>query len=102
MKERTVFVPNRSNHNFKPAEKFGNLIFLTEGILDPADINNFARIASDAFHNSSPEDYILLSGLTSLCMVMSAVFAAKHNQVNVLVWRNGHYIERTITDLARA
>lgn len=91
-----VLITNKGFHDYSDAKRFGKLIFMSEGSLPPFDINNMARTFKPYIEKSNPEDFILLTGLTSMCSVISSMFAFKHGQVNWLIFKNGKYIERTI------
>lgn len=89
-----VFIINKSGHNHTDALRYGSLEFLTEGHIDRFDTNNMYRVMSEAINDSSPNDYILLTSLTSLCSMACAMFAFRHGILNLLIWKDGRYIER--------
>lgn len=91
-----VYVPNKGPHNYTGAERFGELVFCTEGSLDKLDTAQMYRELCDAMHDSEPEDFILLGSLTSLCCVACSIFAAKHWRVNLLIHRIDGYVERSL------
>ena len=89
-----VYIVNRGGHNYDDAERFGQLVFCTEGSIDKLDTSQIFRELTDSFEGSHPEDYILLMSLASLCSVACAMFAAKHNTLNLLVHTNDGYVAR--------
>src|SRR5258706_3574252 len=92
-----VYIPNRGPHNYEDALKFGNLVYCTVGSLDKFDTAEMFRELSDAMFDSVPEDFILLTSLTSLCSIACAIFAAKHQRINLLIHKNNEgYIVREI------
>lgn len=91
-----VYVVNRGGHDYSAAERFGTLIYCTEGSLSKYDTSMMYREIVAAMQDSEPEDYILLTSLTSLCSVASAIFASKHSRVNFLIWQDGAYVDRTL------
>lgn len=91
-----VFVLNRGPHNYSDAEFYGELIFCTEGSLDRDDTAQMYRVLAPFLEQSEPDDLILLTSLASLCAVASAMFAAKHDRLNLLIYNGTSYIERTI------
>jgi len=44
-----------------------------------------------------PDDYILLTSLTSLCSIACSLFAHKFGRLNLLIFEEGEYLERTLT-----
>ena len=89
-----VYIVNKSNHDFSKAEKFGPLIYCTEGRMNRFGTNDMLRKFSDAMRNSQKDDYLLLCSLNVMNAVACAVFAHKHGSVNLLLYKNGEYIER--------
>lgn len=91
-----VFVVNKSGHDFAPAEKFGRLVFLSDGPMSRYATNNMFRQFSWKMRKSSPEDYILLCGLSVMNVIACSTFAAKHFRLNLLLFNNGSYLERNL------
>lgn len=91
-----VYVPNKGPHDYHLAEAFGQLVFCTEGPLDKLDISQMYRLLAEAFEGSVPEDMILITSLSSLCSVASAIFAERHHVLNLLIFHNDQYIKKTI------
>lgn len=91
-----VYVVNRGGHDYSAAERFGELVYCSDGEMDKWDINQMYRQMSQALEDSVPEDYILLTSLTSLCSVACAVFAARHGRLNLLIFKDGAYVARTL------
>lgn len=91
-----VYVVNRGGHDYSSAERFGTLVYCTEGQLSKFDTAQMYREVVAAMQDSEDEDFILLTSLTSLCSVASAIFAAKHKRVNFLIFQDGNYLERKL------
>lgn len=92
-----VFVANEGSHNYKPAYKFGELVFCTKG-----DINKFAtgdlfRQFASTLADSREEDFFMPTSLPILSAIACSILAYKHAQVRLLLFRAGEYIERTIS-----
>jgi hypothetical protein len=96
-----VYIPNLSAHNHSDASRYGDLVYITKGQLQKYATNNMYRVWIEALRESQPDDYILLTGLNTLCSIGTAIFGAMHGRVNLLIWRNDRYISREIvfTDL---
>jgi len=91
-----VFILNRGGHDYSRAERFGTLVYCSEGLLAKYDIGKMVRILSDAMSDSTAEDYLLLTSLSSLCSVACALFAMKHRRLNLLIFKDGDYVERRV------
>ncbi len=92
----TVFVVNKSSHDFSAAEKYGRLRYLSEGIESRYAISKIYRMFAIALRNSNPDDYILVTGLTSMNIVACSCFAYMHGRLNLLLYKNNRYVERRI------
>lgn len=93
---RKVFIVNRSAHDFKPAEQFGELHYLSEGLLRKRNVTFMARKFAEGLANSDEHDYILPTALTVMSLVAALVFAQKHGRVNLLLYEGGKYKARTL------
>ena len=91
-----VYVVSNSAHDFSEAKKFGKLIFLSEGAMNRYHCNNMTRQFDECLKNSTPDDYILLCGLSVMNSIACADFAFRHGRINLLLFRKGRYVERNI------
>jgi hypothetical protein len=91
-----VFVLNKAGHDYSDAERFGEIVFCTEGSLDKMDTQQMYRDLSTELSKSESCDFLLLTSLASLCSVASAIFAAKHGCLNLLLFHNDRYVVRSI------
>lgn len=91
-----VYIVNKSAHDFSAAERFGHLIFITDGKLNRFAANDMHRQAVEAMQGSTMYDYIVPCSLNVLNSVVCAVFAHKHGRLNLLLFKQGKYIERNI------
>lgn len=89
-----VLITNHSGHDHSAAERFGELVYMTCGELNRYDTNNMYRSMSATIELSKPDDYILLTSLTSLCSIACSMFAYKHGCLNLLIWKGRNYVER--------
>ena len=89
-----VYVVNKSSHDFSSAEEYGNLVFLSSGPMNRYGTNNMIREFSEIMRDSSPNDYIVPCSLNVMNIIAGAIFASKHKKLNLLLFRNGEYIER--------
>lgn len=97
---RKVFIPNKSIHDFSEAEKYGELVYLSNGNMPRYKTSRIYRLFTDILDTASPDDFVLVSGLTILNIIATLIMQAKFGYVNLLLFKstdNGnHYIERTI------
>lgn len=91
-----VYIISKSSHDYREAEKYGKLVFLSEGRMNRFCTNNIARQFEELMRESNPEDYILQTGLTVMNMIATAIFVAKHKRLNILLYDRGRYIERNL------
>lgn len=91
-----VYILNRGGHDYSEAEIFGDIVYCTEGNLDKWDSSQMYRELSAAMADSDREDYILLTSLTSLCSIACAIFGHKHACLNLLIHKDGTYLERKL------
>jgi len=99
--KKTVFIVNKSSHDYSSAEDFGNLVFMTQGSLQRFSTSKMFRTFEPFIKASKTFDYLLLSGMTVMCSVACAMFAHKHGRINLLIHKpnprnSGSYQERVI------
>lgn len=93
---RRVFVLNEGSHDYSEAEAFGELVFCTRGLLPKHDINRLFLELEEVLGDAQRTDLIMLSSLSSLCSVASAIMAANHGEVHFLVYHDGKYHEKVL------
>ena len=91
-----VYIVSKSAHDFSGAQRFGKLVYLSEGALNRYHVNNMERQFSSKLENSSSEDFILPCGLSMMNSIACAMFVLKHKRLNLLLFRKGKYVERNI------
>ena len=94
--QQKVFVVNKGGHDYSDAERFGALVFCTDGLVGKFNTSQMVREFNDVFTSSDENDYILLTSLTTLCSIACSVFAAKHKRLNLLIFKNDRYIVRRV------
>lgn len=93
---RTVFVINQSGHDYAPASKFGQIIFLSKGTTNRYATNSLYRKFAEILKHSHEDDYILVTGLTIGNMIAASIMTCLHGRVNFLLFKEGRYVERTL------
>lgn len=91
-----VYVLNKGPYDYSDAERFGELVYCTEGRIDKMDVAQMYRELEDAMRASDPDDYILLTSLTSLCSIGCAMFTHRHARLNLLIHYNSEYVSKKI------
>ena len=89
-----VYIVNKSFHDFEAAEEYGKIIFLSSGPMNRYSTNNMLREFEEKMKNSSPCDYIVPCSLNVMNSIACALFAFKHGRLNLLLFKDGRYIER--------
>lgn len=92
----TVFIVNKGGHNFEAAEQFGRLAYLSEGIASRYAVSKIYRDFAMRLRGSSPDDYLLLTGLTTMNVIACSCFAYIHGRLNLLLYKNDKYVERKL------
>lgn len=97
--KRKVFIVNRSSHDFAPAERYGEIVFLSEGSMNRYATNSMFRAFKEKMKDSTDRDYIVPCSLNVMNSIACAIFARKHNRLNLLLFKDGIYIERNHADI---
>lgn len=98
-RRKRVYIPNKSCHDFTMAKPFGDLVFISEGPIQRTKTSVMYRYTWKALRDSKPGDYLLVTGMTIMNIVATAIFANLHGRVNLLLFDPSHkdkYVERTI------
>lgn len=93
---KKVYVLNNGGHDYTDAERFGDIVFCTEGAINKWDIAQMYRELSDVLMSAHADDYILMTSLTSLCCVATAIMVEQFGEVHLLLYKDGQYIERDL------
>jgi hypothetical protein len=94
----TVYVINRAAHDFSNAEKFGQLVYLSDSPINRYATNKMYRKFWKILRSSSSDDYILVTSLTVMNIIACGIFALLHGRLNLLIHKtdNNSYIERRL------
>ena len=100
---KKVFVINRGCHDLSDAERFGELVFLSEGSINRYAVSNMYREFVQHLKESTKEDFLLITGLSVMSSLACAIFSRMHGRINLLLYKasrmsevEGHYVERTV------
>jgi hypothetical protein len=81
-----VFIPNKAGHDFSPAERYGELIYISKGYQDKHATNTMQRQWELALKDSSPDDIIMMAGLSNMQAIGCGMFAIMHKRLNILIF----------------
>ena len=93
-KKKKVFIVNKSYHDYSEAEKFGELVFMSEGSINRYSASKIFRIFEPFIKESKKTDYVLLTSMTIMCSIICGMFGAKHGRLNLLL----HKPSRIVAD----
>lgn len=93
---KRVYVLNRGAHDYKAAEAFGEVIYISDGMLSRNATGVMFRMVQEAFEDSISDDYIVISSISTLCAIACSAFTAKHGKINLLLFHSDGYIHRQI------
>lgn len=96
MRRKKVFVINRGGHDYSDAERYGDLVFCTDGPVAKFNTSQMVRTFSEQMADSADDDYILLTSLSTMCSVACGVYAVRHGRLNLLLFKDGAYVERIV------
>jgi hypothetical protein len=91
-----VYVVNKSAHDFSEARLYGEVVFLSEGPMNRYATNNMHRRFTQLLQHSSKDDYIVPCSLNVMNSIACAIFAKLHGCLNLLLFKDGKYIERNM------
>jgi hypothetical protein len=84
METRVVYVTNYAGHDYLPAQKFGQLKYLTSGFVDFRKIDRLKFEIAEKLKESKPEDYLCLSGSAFVCVIAAMIWLERHGSLNLL------------------
>jgi hypothetical protein len=92
----TVYVVNKSSHDFSKASQFGDIVYLSQGPINRFACNSMHRKFYAKLISSNEDDYILMCSLGVMNSIACSIFAKLHNKLNLLLYKKGKYIERNL------
>lgn len=93
-----VWVTNWGGHPYEKAERFGRLIPLTKGSVNPFKLDRIAYGVGMLMQQASEEDFLLISGLPVVVGLIMTMWLAKFKKVKMLQWsiREQDYEQTTL------
>lgn len=93
---RRVYIVNNGGHDYSDAARFGDIVFCTEERIRKDDVAQMFRELSIALEQAEPDDLLLVSSLTSLCMVAASILSNRFGEVHFLLYKDGQYVVRDL------
>lgn len=81
-----VFIINNMTHNYSKAEKFGELVDITNGKMPIFKTDVMSGILKDGLEDFSNDDYLLISGPALLCIMAAQAAFVKFDEVKFLIF----------------
>lgn len=93
-----VFIINKSGHDFSSARKYGELIYLTEGLLASYKSTLHYRQLADKMKDAKPDDYILITSIASVNCIAGWIVGTLGFPLNMLIHssKDNRYVERKL------
>ncbi len=91
-----VYIINDSGHDYKEAEKYGTLIYLTRGKVAPYAIIQNYRTFAEKMKDATPDDYILVTSLASMNAIAGWIMGTLGFPLNLLLFKDSTYVVRRI------
>lgn len=82
---KTVYLVNKSSHDYSGACEYGRLHPLTEGNVNLIAVDRLLYTLQEQLQHSSPDDLVLLSGHPVVNSLAVLVMMSLHEQVNLLI-----------------
>ena len=83
---RKVFVTNMGFHDFTKAERFGDLLPITENKVDLYHTDRLNASIEQALADMEPEDYILVSGNPFITALVVIHVLNEFSRLRLLYW----------------
>ena len=81
-----VWVVNFAGHDYRKAEKYGEVVSITAGYVSMGSLDRVLFDVIDKLKKSSAEDWLLPSGLIAVNLVAVAVWLRMHGELRMLLW----------------
>lgn len=91
-----VYVINDSGHDYAEAEKFGELVYLTEGKVASYATTQHYRVFVEKMKDATPNDYILVTSLASMNAIAGWIMGTLGFPLNLLLFKDNTYVVRRL------
>ena len=94
---RKVFILGDGGHDYSDAERFGDLTLIDIPPTVKWDMSAVYDILKRELKDSTADDFIIISHMTSICCIATAIMVEWYGKVNYLTFYKGRYSEKTIS-----
>jgi hypothetical protein len=97
---KVVWLVNKGGHDYKDLERFGRIIPLTTGNINPFNPDRLMVSLGQQLKMAHPEDYLAISGSPILNMLAMAMWLRKYPEVQILQHstRKNEYVFLRVTN----
>ena len=81
-----VWLTNEGGHDYKDAERYGRLMPITTGSINPFNPDRLMVMVSHRLKVADPEDFLVISGSPILNALALAMWLERFGQCNALLW----------------
>lgn len=81
-----VWLANEGGHDYKDAERFGRIMPMTTGSINPFNPDRLMVMISNRLRVAAVEDYLAVSGSPILNALALAMWLHRFGECNVLLW----------------
>lgn len=100
-----VFIVNDHAHDFSPAKKYGELVAITEGRINPFNHHELFMEVAEKIKEADPDDFLLVCGNQALNIYCGFAWILQHKKIRLLIYDSLHnrYLIRdfTLWDMCR-
>lgn len=82
----TVYIANRSGHNYSGAERFGQLVAVTQHRVNVFATDRLRTDITHALRDAKPEDLLLLGGSPLVNVLCAFILLQRHGLLNIIYW----------------
>lgn len=102
--ERVVWLVNRGGHDYTTLDKFGRVIPITVGSINPFNPDRLMVNIGHYLSMAQESDYVAISGVPILNALVFTMWLERFPHVNVLQWsvRAGAYVFTQVSKAALA
>lgn len=94
---RKVYIPNKDSKDYSQLEKYGEKVFLTEGLINKVNISELYCSLLDKLEESEEDDLLMLGSMNIICCISAQILDTLHGRVNYLIYQRGTYTVRSVT-----
>ncbi len=81
-----VWLANEGGHDYRTAEKFGRIMPITTGSINPFSPDRLMVLISHRLQVASADDFLVISGSPLLNALIVAMWLRRFDHLNLLLW----------------